>query len=328
MRAVYVPLAIAPRPPALDAVVHDFGGATMGTTWRVRLAAPRTLARETVEAGVRARLDQVVAQMSTWAPGSDLCRFNAAPAGEWRALPPEFLEVLACGLEVAARSGGAFDPAAGALVDAWGFGPAPARGVPDEEALAAALARGDWRRLQVDLLGGRARQPGGLALDLSAIAKGYAVDRVADWLEARGWPDHLVEVGGELRGAGVRPDGQPWWVALESPGAAGEEPLVALHGLAVATSGDYHRWFEQDGERYAHTIDPRDGRPVRHGLASVSVLHARCMAADALSTALTVLGPDEGLRFAAREDLAARFVVRTGRGFEERVSPALARMLQ
>ena len=328
MPAVYVPLAIVPRPPALDAVVHDFGGDAMGTTWRVRLAAPRTLAREPVGAGIRARLAEVVAQMSTWEPASDLCRFNAAPAGAWRALPPAFMDVLACGLEIAARSGGAFDPAAGALVDAWGFGPAPARGVPDDATIAAALARGGWRRLRIDRVGVHARQPGGLALDLSAIAKGYAVDRIADWLATRGVPDHLVEVGGELRGAGVRPDGQPWWVALESPGIAGDEALVALHGLAVATSGDYHRWFEQDGERYAHTLDPRDGRPVRHGLASVSVLHARCMAADALSTALTVLGPDEGLRFATRERVAARFVVRTGDGFEARVSPALAEMQQ
>jgi thiamine biosynthesis lipoprotein len=174
------------------------------------------------------------------------------------------------------------------------------------------------------------RQPGGLALDLSAIAKGFAVDLVARRLVAAGIESHLVEIGGELRGSGVKPDGQPWWVRLEhpDPDSAGGDTLLALHGLAVATSGDYRRWFEQDGTRYGHTIDPRDGRPIRHGLAAVTVIHPQCMLADAWSTALNVLGPDAGPALATRLGLAARFVVRHEGRFEERTSAAFDSLLQ
>jgi len=273
----------------------------------------------------------VVAGMSTWERESDLCRFNRAPAGHRALLPAPFAEVMARALEIAETTGGAFDPAAGALVDAWGFGPcAPGapRAIPAAGDLAAARPRGGWRRLDFDRACGALTQPGGVALDLSAIAKGYGVDRVAGWLDGQGFESWLVEVGGELRGAGVKPDGQPWWVALERPADAEvDETFVALHDLAVATSGDYRRWFEQDGERFSHTIDPRDGRPVRHGLASVSVLHAECMTADALSTALTVMGCEAGLAFADRHAIAATFVQRTADGFAQRSSAAFEALL-
>ncbi len=326
-RRVLVPVDVARTPPPLAAQVHAFGGRTMGTTWSVRLVAGARLSRAPVLGAIEGALDEVVEQMSAWERESDLCRFNRADPGTWHALPDAFREVLACALEVAERSGGAFDPAAGALVDAWGFGPRPHAGVPDADALARAHARGGWRRLAFD--GARAHQPGGLALDLSAIAKGHAVDRVARRLAALGFESHLVEVGGELRGAGVKPDGQPWWVRLEEPDAdaADATTLLALHGLSVATSGDYQRWFEHAGTRYSHTIDPRDGRPIRHGLASVTVIHADCMRADAWSTALGVLGPHEGLALAQQLGLAARFVARRGAGFEERTSAAFDRML-
>ena len=327
-RRVLLPAAIATTPPPLGARVHELGGRTMGTTWNVRLVGGRELARESVLQAIQGALDEVVAQMSTWEAGSDLCRFNRAEPGSWHALPDAFREVLAGALDVAARTGGAFDPTAGELVDAWGFGPLARTGVPDADALARARTRGGWRRL--DIADGRVLQAGGVTLDLSAIAKGYGVDLVARRLDALGFESHLVEVGGELRGTGVKPDGQPWWVQLEEPvdGAAGATTLLALHGLSIATSGDYRRWFEHDGTRYSHTIDPRDRLPIRHGLASVSVIHADCMLADAWSTALNVLGPDDGLALAQRLDLAARFVVRRVGGFEERTSAAFDRFLQ
>ena len=329
-RRVLLPADIARHPPPLSARVHEFSGRTMGTTWNVRLVAGLRLHREPVLRVIQRALDDVVAQMSTWEPDSDLCRFNRAAHGSWHPLADGFRQVLACALDVAARSGGAFDPTAGELVDAWGFGPRARAGTPDAQALAGARARAGWQRLELDADGGRVHQPGGVALDLSAIAKGYGVDLVAQRLSGLGIESHLVEVGGELRGHGVKPDGQPWWVQLEEPApdAAAATTLLALHGLSVATSGDYRRWFEHDGTRYSHTIDPRDGRPVRHGLASVTVIHASCMQADAWSTALNVLGPDDGLALARRLGLAARFVVRQGTGFDERTSPAFDRFLQ
>lgn len=328
---VLVPVAIAMTPPALGGRVHEFTGRTMGTTWSVRLVGALTLRREPVRQAIQSALDNVVAQMSTWDASSDLCRFNAAAADSWHELPEQFHAVLACARDVAERSDGAFDPTAGALVDAWGFGPAPRRGVPDDATLADARRSAGWHRIDIDPARRTLLQPGGLALDLSAIAKGFGVDLVARRLEALGLVDHLVEVGGELRGSGVKPDGRPWWVQLEQPdGDGGEQTLVALHGLSVATSGDYRRWFVHGGRRFSHTIDPRDGLPIRHGLASVTVLQADCMRADAWSTALNVLGPDAGLELANRLGLAARFLVRdeAGDGLAERRSVAFDALLQ
>ena len=201
-------------------------------------------------------------------------------------------------------------------------------------AVAALVESAGRRRLEFDRSGRRLYQPGGVLLDLSAVAKGYGVDRVAAWLEAQGVRHYLVEVGGELRGAGVKPDGQPWWVALEQPGgseAAGADDggiLLALHGLAVATSGDYRRSFERDSQRYSHTLDPRTGYPIRNGVVSVTVIHQRCMAADALSTALTVLGPEKGMCFAEAHCLAARFLVRDGERLVELASSGFLEMLE
>ena len=331
-RRVLVPASVDRAPPPLGGRIHEFGGRTMGTTWSVRLVAHDALERDPVLRTIQSALDEVVDQMSTWEPRSDLGRFNRAEPATWQALPASFFDVLACAREVAERSGGAFDPTAGALVDAWGFGPATPQGIPADAVLARALGRAGWRRLELDPARRAARQPGGLALDLSAIAKGFGVDLVARRLVATGIESHLVEVGGELRGSGVKPDGQPWWVRLEhpdpNPELSGDDTLLALHGLAVATSGDYRRWFEHDGTRYSHTIDPRDGLPIRHGLAAVTVIHPQCMLADAWSTALDVLGPDAGPALATRLGLAARFIVRHEARFEERTSAAFDSLLQ
>lgn len=293
----------------------------MGTTWTVEAVEPP----ENLVAEVEAVLSIVIAQMSHWEPTSALSAFNRTPPGEWHALPPELSNVLSAGLAVAAASDGAFDPAMGALADLWGFGPSGPQPIPDDKAVLS-LARES--RIEHDALLLRARRFGTAALDLSGIAKGYAVDAVAARLRALDVVDFLAEIGGEFVGSGIRPDGQPWWVDLEPvPGAAIEEIRVALHDLAVATSGDYRRYFAADGRRYAHTLDPRTGRPSENGVASVTVLHRECMWADAWATALTVLGPEEGLALAEREGLAMHMIVREGQGVRELLSPELQQML-
>jgi len=325
--------------PALGARVHALHGETMGTTWSVRWAGRDGAPPGVVRAAIEAELDRVVAQMSTWLPTSDLARFNRAAPGSRHRLPEAFAQVLQAALWLAEASAGTFNPAAGALVNRWGFGPAPRHTdpgftPPDEIERCAALRTQDWRRLAFDAATREATQPGGLLLDLSAIAKGHAVDRVARALAGLGIAHALVEVGGELRGQGLRPDGMPWWVELEcppvAPGHAPPPPTrVALHGLSVATSGDYRRAYVHQGRHLPHSIDPRSGRPVAHGLASVSVLHAEALWADAWSTALTVAGRDAGLALAEAHGIAALFVQREADGgLTETLSPALVRLAE
>lgn len=289
--------------------LHQLTGQTMGTSWSVKFGNPRLLPMDGVRDAIDAALAQVVAQMSTWEADSDISRYNTAAGGSWHTLAPEFFEVLQTALHWAHVSGGACDPTVGPLVALWGFGAqAEARRVPAAHELAQARARSGWTRLALDIPGRRLLQPGGMALDLSGIAKGFAVDQVARALQALALSDFLIDIGGELSGRGQRPDGLPWRVALPQQGT------LSLHGLAVATSGDAWHCWEQAGQRYSHTMDPRSGEPVRHALASVTAVHASCMHADVLATGLLVLGPQQGMAFAEAHGLAAQWVLRGADG--------------
>jgi thiamine biosynthesis lipoprotein len=196
------------------------------------------------------------------------------------------------------------------------------------------MARCGWQRLYLDPPHRRLCQPGGVHLDLSSIAKGFAVDQVAECLKRLGFDSFLVEIGGELRGEGMKPDGTPWWIMLERPrgdaigGGGIVDIVVAGHGLSVATSGDSQRFFESGGTRFAHTIDPRTGYPTANGLVSVSVLHPSCMEADALATAFTVLGAPDAMRYASEHGIAVAMASMREGVVEEFLSPAFAAMLQ
>jgi len=328
MTRVLVPLLSTPPARPLGGVVHAVSGETMGTRWSARFVAQAGADLPGLTAQVQRALDGVVAQMSAWEPLSDLSRYNRSAAGSWTRLPPQMALVLRRALEIAEATEGAFDPTLGALTDLWGFGPRPFSGQPPEDAaIRAARDSSGWSRLVLD--GDALFQPGGLRLDLNGIAKGFGVDQAAAALERAGVRSYLIEVGGELRGTGAKPDGQPWWVELERPPAANDalRTLVALHDLSVATSGDYRRFFDHDGRCYAHTLHPATGAPSPHAVASVTVLARTCMDADAWATALTVMGPCEALAFATRQDLPALIVSRSPAGLEERLSPALSAML-
>ena len=330
-------------------MVQELAGLTMGTRWsaKVVIDAPwpgvQANLQTTLQARLQAELDQVVAQMSHWEADSDLGRFNRAAAGTWHTLPAEFATVIAYARELARDSGGAYDPCAGALVNLWGFGATgrfDQRGfhAPSPGAIAEVMqAKHAVAEVAYDPATRRLLQPGGVQLDLSSVAKGFAVDQLARCLRMQGVQHYLVEVGGELRGAGVKPDGQPWWVALEGVDDGREGPdrpgaddatVAALHGLALATSGDYRRYFSYGAQRASHTLDPRTGYPIANDVASVTVLHASCMAADALSTALTVLGAVDGLVFAEQRGLAARFLVRRPGALNEITTSAYRALLQ
>lgn len=290
----------------------------MGTRWSAAIVAPPP----GVQAAIEGVLAQIIAQMSHWEPASQLSRINTAAPGGWHGIAPEFVQVMAVALDIAARSDGAFDPAMGALVDLWGFGPpGPRSNAPEAREIDAARVTVGLGAIELDAPLLRLRRTRAARLDLSGIAKGYAVDAVAARLRAMGCTDFLVEIGGELAGAGIQPDGQPWWVDVEAPPGMALPPLrIALHDVAVATSGDYRRASVAG----SHSIDPRTGRPIAHGTASVTVIHADCCHADAWASALTVLEPEAAKALAEREGLAVQLVAR---GNGEWLSSALRAML-
>lgn len=269
----------------------------MGTSWSLQAVAPPAATLH----GIQSALDLVVAQMSQWEQGSDLSRFNRAAPGIWYEIPAEFADVIGAALDIAGASGGAFDPGLGRFTEAWGFGSAARGGrVPDASKLATD------RMIEFDPATRRIRRGAGASLDLSGIAKGYGVDLAAEWLLGIGVRHFLIEVGGELRGEGIRPDGQPWWVDVEMPPTSSIAPWrIALHDLSAATSGNYRRGVTVDDRYYSHSFDPQTGQPIVNAVSSVTVLHRSCMMADGWATALTVLGPQAGIALADEQQLAA-----------------------
>jgi thiamine biosynthesis lipoprotein len=335
--AVRLLLLWAVAAPVAATQLQRLDGHTMGTTWSVQLVLPPAASAEEWQHGIQAELDRVDGQMSTYKPHSELSHFNRAPAGSWQTLPPEFFNVLQYALQLAKDSNGAYDPTVGPLVNLWGFGPDQRpRHPPPADAIAQAKARVGWWKLKLDPANRRAWQPGGIHLDLSAVAKGYGVDQVGRYLQRQGVGAWLVEVGGELKARGRKPDGAPWRVGIERPDAAAgavtaAEELVRtiqLDDRAIATSGDYRHAFEDNGRFYSHHMDPRSGYPVPHEVASVSVLADDCMRADPLGTTLSVLGAARGMAYAREHGLAVLMIVRTPHGFEQRLSPALAAELR
>ncbi len=290
-------------------------GETMGTTYTVKLAAtPRTAAQlERLAADVQSALDGVNRGMSLYRPESELMRLNRQPGQAPLAVSKPLFEVLAAGQQVAELSRGAFDLSVAPLVLAWGFGPVKRTAPPPDAAVQsgrAALGHAGLRLDRAQLTATKAQ--GALQFDLGGIAKGYGVDLAAHALDAHGVEHYMIEVGGEVRTRGRNAQGQAWRIGIEQPDAVPQRARLAvpLSGQAMATSGDYRIYYDHDGRRYSHEIDPRTGAPIAHGLASVTVIAADCMHADALATALIVLGPNAGFELAQREQLAAHFIVR------------------
>ena len=301
-----------------ELVRHALNGPTMGTRWSALFHAAPGFDPAPLQAALQAATDEVDAQMSTWKPDSDLMRINAAPPEVWVNVPMRLMAVLDSALEIGLASGGAFDIGVGDAVNAWGFGSAAASG----DAIGAALSkpRGTAHEaLELDVAGSRVRKHAPLTLDLSGIAKGYGVDRLAEVARNFGVTEALVAIDGELRALGLQPDGKAWTVAIERPDTAARAPhaIIALQDAAVATSGDYRRWVDVGHRRLSHTVDPVRGAPLAASPASVTVVAATCMAADAWATALMVRGSAEGADLARRHGLDALFLDRVGDGFRE-----------
>ncbi len=305
---------------------HVMRGETMGTTYTIKLTA---LPGEATLSELQSEVDQTLVRinqlMSTYLTDSELSRLNRHPNSDWFDVSPETAQVSSVALRLNRDTGGAFDPTISPLVDLWNFGPEPAAQripTPAEIAQTMESVGPDLLEVQVSPPAIRKRKPSA-QLDLSGIAKGYAVDRLAELLKHRGVEAFMIEVGGEVRVQGQRGPDRGWIIGIEAPDDQRRSlaKAVRLEDRSLATSGDYRNFFVKDNVRYSHLIDPKTGSPIAHRLKSVSVIHSSCMEADALATALIVMGPDEGYQFAVEHDLAALFFVTDDDEITQRMTP-------
>ncbi|OWV31657.1 FAD:protein FMN transferase [Halomonas campaniensis] len=304
-----------------------FEGNIFGTFYQVTIMDPLTQGESLeLEAGFKAELESVDQAMSTYRDDSELIAFNGAPLEEWQPLSNELIEVLAISQSVAEASHGAFDITVGDLVNLWSFGPgARPEEVPADDILAERLAQVGFDAVEVDTQNMQARRTRDVFVDLSGVAKGHATDRVAAYLNQQGIEHYLVNLGGDLIARGVRDEDEqtPWRIGIEVPedGQQRAQHIIPLESMSVATSGDYRNYFEVDGQRFSHTIDPRTGRPVTHQLASVSVFHPSNAWADAWATALLVVGEQEAMQLAVQNNLKVLLLVRDGEQWRSIASP-------
>ncbi|HEV8076753.1 MAG TPA: FAD:protein FMN transferase [Marinobacter sp.] len=309
--------------------VWEISGPIFGTRYHISVVMEDNQARlQQLASGIDQALEGVDAAMSTWREDSELSRFNARPdQSGWTDLSAPLHTVLREAEAVSVLTQGAFDITIGPVVNLWGFGPnARPDTVPDDAMLAQVLSSTGHDKIELR------NQPPGLRtseqqyLDLSAIAKGYGVDEVARYLAAEGVSGYLVEIGGEVSVAGRKPDGSAWRLAIETPGEEAEQVnrVIALDNGALATSGDYRNYYEFNGQRYSHTLNPQTGKPITHNLASVTVIAENCMRADALATGFNVMGFEDAMALAIRENIPAYFIVRGEAGFETHHTPAFS----
>lgn len=305
-------------------------GKAQGTTWHIKFVRPTAkFDADALQAAIEEKLAEIDRQMSTYRPDSEISRFNRAPAGEWFGVSPAVVDVVEAARAISEKTGGAQDVTVGPLVRLWHFGPKDGQKggfhPPTDREIAAARERVGYKKLETRSQPPALRkQADGLEVDLSSIASGYTIDRLADIMRDHGVKNFLVELGGELRAAGNRADGTPWRVAIERPLAYKREmeAAVPLVDAAMATAGGSRHFFEYDGKQYSHIIDPATGRPVTHTLASVTVAAEKCVDADGWDTPLTVLGPDRGSECAERNGIAAMFVSHAAGADEVRTTSA------
>ncbi|MGF1760424.1 FAD:protein FMN transferase [Photobacterium sagamiensis] len=312
-------------------LIH-LSGSTMGTYYSVKLIKQEGLPSATdIQAEIDRRLEQVNDQMSTYRKHSELSQFNQQTTNKPFAVSADTAKVVKEAIRLSKLTDGALDVTVGPVVNLWSFGPeARPEVIPTDEELAARRKIVGIDHLSVDGNTLTKNIPE-LYVDLSSIAKGFGVDVVADYFNELNVLDYLVEIGGELRLKGVNLEGVPWRIAIEKPtddGSRAVQEIIEPGDMAVATSGDYRNYFEEDGVRYSHLIDPKTCKPIANHVVSVTVLHPSSMTADALATAFSVMGEEKALALAKTENLPVLLVVKTEQGFKEYASEAFAPYLQ
>lgn len=303
-----------------------FDGLTMGTTYQVKLVSAGRPVSDDLGERIQSRLDSLNHTFTTYQQDSELMQLNRSPVNQVYTVSIDMLRVLEAAQTVYELTSGAFDPTVGPLVNLWGFGPDNSGDqIPLEEDITARLEFVGFNKLHSSPAG-KIIKHSEITLDMSAIAKGYAVDAIAELLEQEGFNNYLVEVGGELRLEGLKANQDPWRIAIEAPSL--EKGLIQRvlipRNAAVATSGDYRNYFEKGGKRFSHTIDPRTGYPIDHQLASVTVIAETAVFADALATGFMVMGPVASLKVAEENNLAIYLLVREGDVFKGHYSSAFA----
>lgn len=329
------------RPDAAPQI-YQLNGATMGTKYQILVSGfPDSVSDSELAAGIEQRLYRVDRElMSTYAPESELSRFNRSEPGEWFDVSQELAHVVDRALYYSELTDGYFDVTVGPLVNRWGFGPLVGQRIdqsriPDEAEIQSLRLQTGYHHLQVNLSPPQLRKDSRVYVDLSGIAKGFGADVIAEYFDSLNMTSYFIEIGGELRIKGVKPDGSTWVPAIERPVDSEQPQLYQVfysrgESLAVAGSGDYRNYFEQDGVRYSHEIDPFTGRPVSHALAAVTVIADNATTADALATAFMVMGEEKSMELASRLGLAVYFIIKQagGDGFIERFTPEFSAYME
>ncbi|MEQ1964250.1 FAD:protein FMN transferase [Xenorhabdus khoisanae] len=313
---------------------QNLNGQTMGTYYSVKYVADSSSpAPEYLQKEIDRLLEEVNDQMSTYRPNSELSRFNQSrEVNKPFPVSAATAKVVKEAIRINQLTDGALDVTVGPLVNLWGFGPeGRITKAPTDEELATRRAWTGINNLSVEE-NNLIKSIPELYVDLSSIAKGYGVDVVAEYLESQNIKDYMVDIGGEVRTSGNNGKGNPWRIAIEKPSDSGmaqsAQEIIEPGNMSVATSGDYRNYFEQNGVRYSHTINPKTGRPITHNLVSITVIAQTCMSADGFSTGLDVLGPEKGMEVAEKLNIPVFMIVKTKDGFEERYSPAFKAYLQ
>ena len=310
-----------PQQPPFKKVLLQ--GKTMGTRYHISLIVDthhhsrENVSIELLHEQVKRLLADINLQMSTYIQESEISRFNQLQSTRWFPVSKEFFNVVKTAKRFSTLTHGSFDITAASLVNLWGFGPVNQASIPDSHQINEALQLTGHPLVDIKESTSAIRKLKPLLkIDLSAIAKGYAVDRVSKLLMKLGFNNHLVEIGGEISAKGHNINKKGWQIVIQQPGDKTnlQNVIIPLNNKAIATSGDYRNYFINKGKRYSHTIDPRTGKPVLHALASVTVLDSSAMKADALATALMVMGEEKGIGFVKRNKISAYFIIRQGKG--------------
>jgi len=312
-----------------EIIEYSFVGTTMGTSYSVKIIEVKNKALENVKAKVDSILVDVNNNMSTYIPNSELSKFNSYNDTTWFSTSKELVQLFSEAIEISNLTNKSFDITIGQLVNLWGFGPTRNKNkIPTTKEINILLRDTGIDKIKIHIKNQNIKKlESKLYCDLSAIAKGYGVDKLAEYFDKLKFNNYMIEIGGEVRTKGTNLKKDKWKIGISSPNNNNLEAIIELSNYSMATSGDYLNYFEKDGYRYSHTIDPRTGKPITHNLASVTVISENCRYADALATAINVMGPEEGYNFALQENLPIFMIVREKNNFVEKMTVQFSKFI-